>query len=59
MPDISKCANHSCPMKLECYRFTCKANDFWQSYADFRPDDVTKKCKWLIVVAIPDKKNKE
>lgn len=38
MPDISMCANWSCPRKDDCYRFKATPNPFRQSYADFSPD---------------------
>lgn len=32
MPDITMCKGTNCPQKEQCYRFTAKANDLWQSY---------------------------
>ena len=34
MPDISMCANKSCPKKLDCYRFTATPSDY-QYFAGF------------------------
>lgn len=35
MADISACANLSCPKSNNCYRFTCRKDDY-QSYSDFK-----------------------
>jgi hypothetical protein len=32
MADISKCKGTDCPVKENCYRFTAKSDDFYQSY---------------------------
>lgn len=32
MTDITKCMGLDCPKKETCYRYTAKANEFWQSY---------------------------
>ena len=32
MADISKCEGKGCPIKDKCYRFTAKANDFYQAW---------------------------
>lgn len=37
MADISKCRGTGCPLKEKCYRFTAKADDFWQSYFATEP----------------------
>ena len=39
MPDISMCMNHECPVHRSCYRYTATPNDYWQAYADFKPDE--------------------
>lgn len=36
MPDISKCDKKTCPLRKGCYRFTSKANPYWQAYGDFK-----------------------
>ena len=36
--DISRCANHDCPIRLECLRFTDKGNPIYQVYTRFEPD---------------------
>ena len=36
MPDISKCKNEKCPIKENCYRWTAKADEYWQTYSDFK-----------------------
>lgn len=30
--DITMCQNHDCPLKMQCYRYTAKPNQLWQSY---------------------------
>jgi hypothetical protein len=35
--DISKCENKDCPLSVRCLRFTCKPNEYRQSYAKFEP----------------------
>lgn len=35
MPDIAKCTNDKCPIKLSCYRFTCEPSEYNQSYNYF------------------------
>lgn len=47
MPDISKCSNKLCTLKEKCYRFTCKPNEYWQSYAEFSQDD-EGDCEYFI-----------
>ncbi len=42
MPDISMCMNHTCPSASKCYRHEAMPNAFWQSYADFKPDESGK-----------------
>jgi len=37
MPDITKCSNSECPLSNSCYRFTCKASEYNQSYDRFEP----------------------
>lgn len=32
MADITKCYGEGCPVKTECYRFTSKPNNIYQSY---------------------------
>ena len=44
MPDISMCSSNTCPLKESCYRFTATPSQFWQSYADFKYNEVTKEC---------------
>ena len=42
MPDISMCANMTCPLKEDCYRFKAVPNPHRQSYAGFKPDEEGK-----------------
>lgn len=37
MPDITKCANDFCPLRLKCYRYTCTPSHPQQSYCVFHP----------------------
>lgn len=46
MPDISKCASESCPIRDTCYRFTSTPSPFRQAYADFKYDEETKNCDY-------------
>jgi hypothetical protein len=39
MADISMCLNKECKKRRQCYRFTAPANESWQTYADFEPDE--------------------
>lgn len=43
MPDISMCLNKNCPLRMKCYRYTAIPDKYWQSFADFAPDQ-TGKC---------------
>lgn len=45
MADITKCANTSCTIKENCYRFTAKASEY-QSYWMFLP--IWDKCHAMI-----------
>lgn len=44
MADITMCLNKECPLRFNCYRFNARANEFRQSYADFKPDE-NGKCE--------------
>ena len=35
MPDISMCANGSCPLRKTCYRFNSTPNPYRQTYSQF------------------------
>jgi len=35
MPDISMCADHTCPLNQRCYRYRAKPCEFRQSYMAF------------------------
>lgn len=43
MPDISKCANNLCPLRLKCYRYRCVPTPIMQTYADFKPTKTKNK----------------
>jgi len=47
MADISKCENEECPSKLQCYRYTVEANEYWQTYADFEVKEGEDKCEYF------------
>ena len=42
MPDISMCLNNTCSVRTDCYRFRAVANEFNQSYTDFKEADKDK-----------------
>lgn len=37
MPDISKCSNVNCPIRLTCYRFVSEPSSIRQAYHKFTP----------------------
>lgn len=37
MPDISMCANYTCPLRKKCYRYRAFPTAGYQTYADFVP----------------------
>lgn len=39
MPDISMCANYTCPLRKNCYRYRAIPTDGYQTYADFKPTE--------------------
>lgn len=39
MSDITVCLNKSCNKRESCYRANATWNEYWQSVADFKPDD--------------------
>ena len=46
--DGTKCEGTNCPLKEKCYRYTAKANKYYQSYFTEIPYDFkTKKCEYL------------
>lgn len=45
MPDITMCANKSCPLKKKCYRFVAEPDKGYQSYALFVYDKKIKFCE--------------
>ena len=51
MPDISMCINEYCKLKKDCYRYTAKPAEFWQTYNDFHyteHPDKTVTCNYFI-----------
>ena len=44
MADISKCADHQCPSKEICYRFTAPASEYRQSYGAFGREQDAYNC---------------
>lgn len=50
MADITMCMN-GCEKKENCYRYKAPANEFWQAFSDFKPDENgTCKSYWPIAV---------
>jgi len=47
MPDISMCANQTCPKRNECYRFTATPSPYRQSYASFQPKPGDSQCEYF------------
>ena len=39
MLDISLCKNEKCKFKEDCYRFTAKSDEVWQTYGEFNCKD--------------------
>lgn len=46
MADIAMCHGHGCQAKADCYRFRAIANEHWQSYSNFKPDE-SGKCDYF------------
>lgn len=44
MADISKCADHQCPSKEICYRFTAPASEYRQSWGLFNREQDAYNC---------------
>ena len=46
MNEICKCNGEKCEVKEKCYRYTSKAKDKYQDWADFykQPNDKDGKC---------------
>ena len=38
MPDITLCCNCDCPLRAECVRYRAKPDEYWQSYARYKPE---------------------
>jgi len=45
MVDIAKCKGIDCPLVNKCYRYTAPANEYRQTYADFKYDREQHKCE--------------
>lgn len=45
MPDISMCRNKECDLRLRCYRYRAKPNEFRQAYGTFYP--IQGKCNYF------------
>lgn len=37
-PDVAMCRNDACPQRKSCYRHEAKADKWWQTYGEFKPD---------------------
>jgi hypothetical protein len=46
MPDITLCSGLNCPLKDTCYRYTAKADEYWQSYFEVPPYDDECEYYW-------------
>lgn len=60
--DISKCNGEKCDKKENCYRFTCPANEYRQSYFGSSPMSINGECEFyweVIAKAVIDKEIKE
>lgn len=44
MPDISMCANQTCPSRLLCYRYTAQPSE-WQPYQEREPGAGQERCE--------------
>ena len=47
MPDISMCMNHTCPHRMECYRYRAVPSEY-QSYAVWPVPDPSCEDHWPI-----------
>jgi hypothetical protein len=47
MADISMCIGSNCPLKLNCYRYTARANPYRQAYGAFKYDEKRQKCEYF------------
>lgn len=43
MSDITKCSGEQCPFKEDCYRFTAKADEMYQSWF-IKPPIINNRC---------------
>jgi hypothetical protein len=61
MADIAMCHGGQCPSKNECYRHRAVANEYWQTYSNFQPDD-SGKCEYFWAIegrrVAPEKEQK-
>ena len=48
MPDITMCCNFNCPLKAKCYRYRAVPDDYWQSFALYKPKDNECDYFWQI-----------
>lgn len=61
MPDITMCCNYDCPLKEKCYRYRAIPDEYWQSFAMFKPETYSigigmiTKCEHFWEVDISDK----
>ena len=47
MPDISKCEDEECPLKLKCYRYTSTPSEHWQAYSNYKYNTITESCDFF------------
>lgn len=59
MPDITMCTAENCKMKMQCYRFTAKPSEYWQSFSDFsRSLEDGEDCPNFVKLIVKEKKEK-
>jgi len=50
MSDITKCDGKNCPLKYQCYRFTCKDGPFQSWFMSIPFDKKEQSCSYQINV---------
>lgn len=54
MADITMCTSINCPLAEKCYRKLAVKNLYYQSYADFKPDN--GECEGYITTNVYNEK---
>ena len=47
MADITRCLTKDCPLRLKCYRFLAKGDEYWQSCFTEEPKIEEKDGKFI------------